>query len=265
MNRFVLGDIQGHSDAFKTTLRRLDIDPATGQMRAPCLVVQAGDLIHKGPNSDEVVATVDRLIRSNPDRWIQLMGNHEGQYLGGPVFWPTMIGEAAATTLATWLIDGMSRIAFGLDDGTTNTLVTHGGLTVAKWRALGSPTSARDAAQLLNEEFLRDPVAALIPGVMLRGETGPPGVAWSEPIFELYGPWAEHGSPPFEQIHGHASMVDWRSGRPRRGTPRWMRKLLTFDATTRRSEIRIGARSFVGIDTAFGASDIDPVLTAHPF
>jgi len=36
-----------------------------------------------------VLAIVDGYLRRQPDQWIQLVGNHEGQYLpGGTRFWP---------------------------------------------------------------------------------------------------------------------------------------------------------------------------------
>lgn len=47
------------------------------------MICQVGDLIHKGPDSSAVVALVDQIIDSNPGRWVQLLGNHEAQYLSG--------------------------------------------------------------------------------------------------------------------------------------------------------------------------------------
>ncbi|WFE98601.1 metallophosphoesterase [Micromonospora sp. WMMD964] len=45
------------------------------------MVIQVGDLIDRGPDSAGVLAFVwQRLADSR--RWIQLIGNHESQYLG---------------------------------------------------------------------------------------------------------------------------------------------------------------------------------------
>ena len=43
-------------------------------------------------DGDSVGELVDRYLREQPDRWVQLVGNHEAHYLRRPVFaWPEQI------------------------------------------------------------------------------------------------------------------------------------------------------------------------------
>lgn len=251
----VFGDIQGHLGAFVRGLEAVGVDCGAALVPPNVTVVQVGDLIHKGPDSEGVVELAGRLLAENPDRYLQLVGNHEGQYLGGPVFWPDMIAESAAVELAGWYVERHCAIAVAAHIDGAETLVTHGGLTPTKWRELGEPESATATAALLNEEFWSQPAEALMPGAMLRGETGPPGVAWSEPVHELYLPWLEHGDPPFAQVHGHASPFGWHNGRWWRGVPRRLKSLMTVDVDARHTFCQVGSVTFVGVDTANGPTD----------
>lgn len=251
----IFGDIQGHSSAYVRALESLHVDAATGHVPEDLIVIQVGDLIHKGPDSEQVVALADRLLDHSPDRYIQLIGNHEGQYLGGPLFWPDLIADNAATTLAEWFVERRCSVAEARRFRDGEVLITHGGLTFLKWIEIGRPASAHEAAALLNEEFWTNPAAALMPGMMLQGEVGPPGVAWPEPIHELYLPWVEHGTVPFDQVHGHASPFSWNRGRWWPGVPRRLRKLIEVDEEARHTSLTIDGRSFVGVDTANGPSD----------
>lgn len=264
----IFGDIQGHRVAFETALHDLGVhtgvNPGGDQTGAEITaahvpdgltVVQVGDLIHKGPESDQVVAMADRLLDASPQNYVQLIGNHEGQYLGGPTFWPDMISDTAAVVLAGWFVDRRCAIAAVVEVDGAELLVTHGGMTVAKWQSLGEPTAPIETAAALNDEFWTNPALALMPGAMLYGEAGPPGVAWSEPINEFYLPWIAHGAPPFGQIHGHASPFNWSGGNWWRGVPRKLRKTMTFDRAARHTFVDIGGAQFVGVDTANGAND----------
>jgi len=253
----VFGDVQGHLHAFVRGLEAVGVDCATATLPSGLTVIQVGDLIHKGPDSEAVVGLAGRLLQANPGRYVQLVGNHEGQYLGGPVFWPDLIGDAAAVEVAEWYVERRCGVATAAVIGDRPTLVTHGGLTPAKWELIGRPQDPADAAALLNEEFWTDPAHSLLPGAMLRGETTPPGVAWPEPVTELYLPWLEHGAPPFAQIHGHASPFGWHNGRWWRGVPRRLRSLMTGDTDARHTMCEVGSVTFVGVDTANGPMDGD--------
>lgn len=253
----IFGDIQGHATAFRDALAALGVDLDTGDVPDDLTVVQVGDLIHKGPDSEAVVALVARCLANSADHFVQLIGNHEGQYLGGPVFWPDLIADAAAVQLAEWFVDRQVAVAHSVEIAGSAALVTHGGLTPHKWDEIGRPESAADAAAILNDEFWSDPATALMPGLMLYGEVGPPGVAWPEPVKELYLPWMNHGATPFAQVHGHASPFSWKQGKFWRGVPRRIRKHMTVDTEARHTIVAIGGHDFIGVDTANGPTDGD--------
>jgi hypothetical protein len=77
----VIGDIAGHLDELRTELRRLGADGATGWLPGDLTIIQVGDLVHRGPASDAVVALVDGYLTRQPMQWVQLVGNHEAHYL----------------------------------------------------------------------------------------------------------------------------------------------------------------------------------------
>lgn len=260
--RFALfGDVQGFRDVYAAALADLGVDTDAGLVPTDLTVIQVGDLIHKGPDSDGAIDMVDRLLRCSPDNYIQLTGNHEGQYLGGPVFWPGTISDDHARKLAKWFVDGASRIACAVNSIEHGpVLVSHGGMSRQRWADLGEPDQAADAARSLNEQFWHDPENALKPGIMLRGEVGPPGVAWTEPVRELYEPWLAADRVPFAQVHGHASPYSWAMRGFYRGVPRALKKSLTVDSRARHTRLDIGGHAFLGIDTAFGPNDVAPIV-----
>ena len=143
----VIGDIGGHLDALRGELRRLGVDDDR-PIPDDLVVVQVGDLVHRGPDFDAVVAYVDRRLRSQPDRWIQLVGNHEANYVRPPVFrWPEQVCRGTARTLQRWWRRRELRVAAAVETDRESFLVTHAGLTAQFWaQSLGAPTTARDAS-----------------------------------------------------------------------------------------------------------------------
>ena len=141
----VVGDVGGHRRELRAELLRLGADPHTGRLPADLTVVQVGDLVHRGPDSEGVIGLVDGYLRHQPDQWVQLVGNHEAQYLRDPAFaWRQRLDAATADILRRWWADGRMRVAaaitgHGRGDG-DDILVTHAGLTAAFWREdLGAP------------------------------------------------------------------------------------------------------------------------------
>jgi len=256
----LFGDVQGWSSVYETALRALGVDVASGRVPHDLTVVQVGDLIHKGPDSAGVIAMADRLLRNSPDNYVQLTGNHEGQYIGGPFFWIDTVSEDAARTMAQWFVDGASRIAVAFETVEAGpVLVTHGGMSLERWRWLSEPTDPMAAAARLNEQYWNDPAAALKAGAMLRGEPGPPGVAWTEPSRELYEPWASADLVPFAQVHGHATPYSWSHDRWYPGATRRIKKALVIDKERRHTRLALGGRTFFGIDTAFSDRDVTAI------
>jgi len=163
--------------------------------------------------------------------------------------------------LAEWFVEGLLHVATTVPLGTTELLVCHGGLTASNWYRLGRPEDPAAVAAELNAEFRSNPAFALRPGRMLYGETGPPGVAWTEPHDELYSPWIDQDTVPFGQVHGHASLVDWKTGRFYRGVSRKLRNAIEVDHEARHTSIVIGGQPFLGIDTAYGSAATTPPPT----
>src|SRR5580704_8864056 len=129
-------------------LQELDADTATGIIPDDLVVVQVGDLVHRGPDSTGVVALVDRMMSASPGQWVQLIGNHEAQEgLGGPDFWHEPLSPGLRSDLRRWVDGNQARLAVALDTVEYGpVLVTHAGLTRHKWVAIGRPDEPDDAA-----------------------------------------------------------------------------------------------------------------------
>ncbi|WP_394617022.1 metallophosphoesterase [Lentzea sp. JNUCC 0626] len=210
----VIGDVGGHAELLRRALEELD-----------GVVIQVGDLVDRGPDSMEVLEVV--ASRLGPD-WVQLIGNHEAQYLQGQeVFWPEPLPAEGVARLREWWRDGRMRVAAAVSSGGEEFLLTHAGVTLAVWQELGEPESAVKTAELLNER----PEVIWRMGVHGRDpETGP---LWAESGAALHEPWMRYGGiVPFGQIHGH-STVDWQA---------------------RHVRVRVNGRMFVGVDPGHGRS-----------
>ncbi len=247
----IIGDVGGHPDQLRYALRRAGV-PDGGPLPADLTVVQVGDLVHRGPDSGGVLALVRGYLDAQPERWIQLVGNHESQYLpGGASFWPDHLAESDAALLRGWWADGRLRLAAAVHGPEGDLLVSHAGLTVGAWRELGEPEHAPLAARRLNERPQ--------PLVWRGGEPGidpAAGPLWAEAGWELYGAWMRHwsegGYVPFGQVHGHSSIVGfadhtWRA-------PGRVRSRAVVDWDARQVRVRIGGRVFTGVDPRHGGT-----------
>lgn len=253
----VVGDVGGQLPALAEQLIRLGADPHTFELPPDLTVVQVGDLMHRGPDSPGVVDLVDRIMTAQPGRWVQLVGNHEALYLGLPQFhWPERLPGSSQEVINRWWGTARLRIAAAVEIAGRDVqwLITHAGLTQGFWRHfLGLPDSAADAAQRLNrligslhEKWL------FRPGVMVtRASDLSAGPFWASAPDELIPSWREAAlDMPFEQVHGHSSLVDWATGRhlgrPERVGP------FTEDDRLRHTTSVIGDRRIVGIDPGHG-------------
>ena len=61
----IFGDLSGHLHPFEEALKRLGAVPETATVPDGLLVVQVGDLVHRGPDSDAIVDLVDRMMDAN--------------------------------------------------------------------------------------------------------------------------------------------------------------------------------------------------------
>ena len=249
----VLGDLSGHLKPLLTTLAELGVEvddrnvPRQVTWPDDLVVVQVGDLVHKGPVSELVVAVVDALFRRT-GRWVQLLGNHEAQYVpGGTAFWVPPIDARVGERVGQWWDEGFLRPAVAIDDERRGpVLVSHGGLTVRSWHALGDPDHLGAVGALADPaNHARHVLAA---GIMAARDADP-GVAWTEPKQELRAPWLVHaqvgGTVPFSQVHGHAQPL-LPPSRGRRVPP----ELRSSTGVDDLGHVitRVGDREIVGID-----------------
>ncbi|MFT4294561.1 MAG: metallophosphoesterase [Micropruina sp.] len=213
----VIGDVGGHADALCAELARLGVPrEGTGPLPPDLVVVQVGDLIHRGPDSAGVVALVDRHLQTDPDRWIQLVGNHEAFYLRRQQFsWPERVPRGTAATLRRWWSSGRMRPAVAIRTAVEDLLVSHAGLTRGFWQdVLGAPSDAAAAAAAINALARNNRRALFKPGTMLgwRHPDFGAGPIWAAAGSEVAASWSGH-ELPFSQVHGHSSAYGWQSGR----------------------------------------------------
>lgn len=251
----VIGDLAGHLDELSGELVRLGADPTTLWLPEGLTVVQVGDLIHRGPDSDGVVALVDRYLCEQPRQWVQVAGNHEAQYLREPAFtWPEAIGDDAAATLRAWWSDGRMRVAAAVRTDEEDFVVTHAGLTEGYWRqALDSPDSATHAATAINSFIGTHDDVLFHAGQMLGG--GEPnlsaGPVWAAAASELIPSWLRAGRPlPFSQVHGHSRIVD--RGRRRLRADAAIAELLTIDEDVAHETATLPGGRIIGVDPGHG-------------
>jgi hypothetical protein len=247
----VIGDVAGHPDALRAELVRLGADPATLALPDDLTVVQVGDLVHRGPDSPAVIALVDGYLTRQPGRWVQLVGNHEAQYLREPAFrWPEVLPEPSARTLRDWWRSGAMRAAAAVSAGEVQLLVTHAGLTEGFWRlALGSPASAVLAARALNSFIGTHEDVLLSAGQMLGGGDANyvAGPVWASAGAEVIPSWLDSGARlPFDLVHGHSSVADWR--RRRFTVEQRIGELMSVDDARAHTTATLPGGRIVGVD-----------------
>ena len=253
----VIGDLGGQAAELAHQLGTLGADPRTLSLPDDLTVVQVGDLVHRGPDSPGVVAIVDRVMAGQPAQWVQLAGNHEALYLGLPQFvWPERLPEAAQETLDRWWTAGTMRGAAVIEvhGAAVPTLVTHAGLTQGFWRHyLGMPATAVETAAALNRMAGTGQQRWLFrPGVMVTDSVDlAAGPLWASSPDELIPSWREAALPaPFDQIHGHSSLLDWTTGR-HYGDPDRVGPFST-DPVLRHTTSTVEGRRITGIDPNHG-------------
>ncbi|MFW0794989.1 metallophosphoesterase [Gordonia sp. CPCC 205515] len=212
----LIGDVGGHADELSAELAALGVD-ANGRLPHDLVVIQVGDLIHRGPDSAGVVALVDHFLTTQPGQWIQLVGNHETHYLRPPMFrWDEQLDHQTVATVRRWWLGYQAHVAVSVRTATESYLVTHAGVTRPFWRrVLRSATDTAHAAELINIFARVDGDKIHRAGSMLNA--GAPnlsaGPIWADTATELVPSWTGYRLP-FSQVHGHTTMVDWRIAHP---------------------------------------------------
>jgi hypothetical protein len=228
----IIGDVGGCLDQLASAVAAAADDP-------DAVVVQVGDLVDRGPDSSGVLGYVRQKLEASPRRWIQLVGNHESQYLGGEPFWPQRLADDDAALLRTWWLREWLHVAAAVRTAEGEEfLLTHAGLTVSAWQDLGEPVTAATAADLLNTR----------PEQLLWHDRGP---LWAEAGPDVYASWMRATqAPPFGQIHGHSTIVDFRHRGWLCGERIRQRSVVDWDA--RHTFARISASRFIGVDPKHG-------------
>ncbi|HJQ03962.1 MAG TPA: metallophosphoesterase [Nocardioides sp.] len=247
----VIGDVGGHLEALRAELSRIGVpDDGAGEIPEDLVVVQVGDLVHRGPDSAGVVALVDTHLRRTPDRWFQLVGNHEAFYVFGPQFrLSERLDRRAAGTLSGWWQEGVLRAAVSFSSGGETFLVTHAGLTREYWRLfLGAPDDARAAAAALNDMLRRGDDRLIRAGQVHGGAVDPAaGPLWAAADTELEAGWRDH-TLPFSQVHGHSSAVRWPDG----DAPEPPASDVVLDHTLRHTTTVLAGGRIIGVDPGHG-------------
>lgn len=255
----VFGDLGGHFNRYVQALSVLgvthDEDPvAASQMPNDLIVIQVGDLIHRGPDSAKLVSYVDNMLKAHPDQVYQIFGNHEGHYLGGPKFGlPTgeqwILNPDTVKILQRWWNERSAYMAIAVNNNGQDVLITHAGLSWYLWNRCGA-SDACTTARFLNDLSASQ---AFVPGLMLNeaAEDTMPGVAWAHPPKEVYETWAQM-VPPFGQVHGHCSPVNWSTTSWGFNVSAWVRENTKVDATKHQTTTTINGVRFYGIDPSFG-------------
>lgn len=248
----VIGDVGGHLGALQAELARIGVpDGGTGEVPDDLVVLQVGDLIHRGPDSAGVVSLVDTHLRRTPDRWLQLIGNHEAYYIYGPQFrLEERLDRKAANTIRGWWDDGLLRAGAAFATGGGSYLATHAGLTREYWRMfLGAPETAAEAASALDDMLRRGDDRLLRTGRIHGGAVDfAAGPLWAASDVELVASWRGHGVP-FSQVHGHSSPVRWPAGTPVGDVAL---EEVSIDHVLRHTTIHLRGREFIGVDPAHG-------------
>ena len=222
MRTAVFGDVGGHREPFEALLTELGVDVGAGTIPDDVTVVQVGDLVHRGPDSPGVIDLVERFIEH--PRWVQLVGNHEAQYLrpNGRTFeWPKddELDARRGDLLRQWFEADLMRVAHATPPGPDGVpfLATHAGVTLGFARSIGADlSSAISAAESVNDTPRSYRSSQLWEeGMMMSGRPDVmAGPLWSESSHELSINWYWAGAncpPAFHQVIGHSSPMDWRN------------------------------------------------------
>lgn len=254
----MIGDVGGHAQELRAELVRLGADPTDGRLPQGLVVVQVGDLIHRGPDSIGVLELVDRYLGEQPEQWVQLVGNHEAQYLRRPAFeWPERLDDTAAAILNRWWAEGRMRAAFAVTGQTMDNsiigardeqfLITHAGLTCGFWRSVLDRLTGADRAAAAINSLIGSHEDVLFHAGQLLGSARPDlmaGPIWAAAGPELVSSWLGVRLP-FSQVHGHSTLRDL-------GKRSAIARLTTTDQTARHEITTLDGGRIIGVDPGHG-------------
>jgi hypothetical protein len=253
---FVIGDIGGHVNALWEALKFAGLDPDTLVLPPHVTVVSLGDLMDRGPHSLECLILARKVMAANPKSYIQLIGNHEANWLQDYVAFVSNSDSPAIDYLREWARDGTLYLAAYVESPRP-TLLTHAGLTSGLWNDLGRPTSTKEAARRINDGWYSPYHVLVTRSGMMLGDppTTSAGVYWADAGHELALGWLDIPTP-FDQVHGHASSFDWT--KQVWTAPRDVVERGYLNKERRHVRIDLGDHSLIGIDPGLGADGDAP-------
>lgn len=275
----VFGDVGGHYFPFEAGLKDLGVQVGAtiGSYLIPknLTIVQAGDLIHKGPYSDALIALADVMMKENnadPERgnWIQLIGNHESNYIpGARVFWPFECSDASIATIRRWWKNKEARLHFLIPQNTGKPfMVTHAGVSSYIYE---STQRKRKGIEAFENHLLSwqpgNMMEASFAGRMLYGKVSPyAGVFWADSSQEVYATWRDKESP-FHQIHGHCPPFGWMFNQFYSSVPKLYQEEILINRKKRQSLWEMNDSQFYCIDPGFAnnadLAKMTPLLLTH--
>ena len=221
MTVVILGDVGGQTKVYRDALLSLGIDPDECIVPDGMTLIQVGDVVrfNHNPHLDSLgcVEISDRLIRNNPDTYIQLLGNHDLALLGGArdPHWKIYDLPESRVYVEKWWKDKSVSLGVTLRATSTNVdkdiLITHAGLGKNYWEKI-SGGNALDTSLALNSLVGQDVAGFEVPGHLVTGHDNEHAdTAWALVGPEFHSTW-QNEIMPFNQIHGHACLVEWESG-----------------------------------------------------
>lgn len=254
----IFGDVSGHLNPFLDGLETVGVKP---DVRWPddLTVIQVGDLVHKGPDSSEILATVTKLAAAaGPTRWIQLAGNHEGTYLGAPRFGTEVLGSEDTKVLHQWHKTGFLRAAAAFRTVDGPWLVSHAGLTRWWWEnRCNRSRDTKKVAANLNDLWRANP-KAFVAGRMLAAHNSQASPLWAHPTAELWPDWCAHNDLPFSQVHGHASAFWWERGQWSTPPPP-PERVVHVDRQARTVSLLVDDQFIIGVDPGYSGHASRPL------
>lgn len=226
-------------------------------------IVQLGNLLshytvrRDGPDSGPNLQLM-RLVnayRYTQEDWLQIVGPNEMLALNAP-------GVFTNGTTDRLLREGWFRTpenpepwmqVAAVDKGR---LVSHGGMTHGLWRELGSPATAQEAADAIDERYRNSVYQG--PGFSLgQAPNFSANPIWADPLRETYPSWiTAEESCPFGQIHGGPNL-NTDAGRLLRGEDssylRWLDRVLYKPYG---SIVEIRGSQFIGLELGLPLKEV---------
>jgi len=220
MQHIIFGDTGGHFNQLYKSLRHIGM---TEDYILPhdTRIIHLGDLVHKGLYSSDILRMIDSIRHLNPGQWIQIMGNHEAQYLGGEVFWSKRVDAPGQKILTQWYEEGFLKFIHVLEAESKGFLhiettshqytssrpivFSHAGLSLSFWLNNLSQYKVHEYDKAIESTPLVDVHSS---GIMMGknfNPSSPVGPIWAHGVHEVWLMWNTMEQHLFNQIVGHIS------------------------------------------------------------